>query len=284
MNEAERRRFAERKVFRPMATTCVLIVITLFPMCSLVSLMSLLSPRNTALLLLAARVYEAVALFAFFELLLCSMGNPEEAIQTMEQQEPFKIYGMPPLCCCYPCVPRLRMTRDRFMFARTLVLQYCVVGPLSYLFQALNSGYVPLLGGAEPENLLARHFMHNGLKIASTLLCFWGLMQLYVATREQLQDLNTTRKFALIKAMLVLTEMVNLGVTFAKTKMDLSDDPVYTEEVMANAWIQMTTCLLIAPLACLLPSAFPESDLAWLEARALLWPQELSKQRIHQVL
>merc|ERR1719191_1778875 len=123
----------------------------LFPIISFASFASLIAPRNTVLMLVIARTYEAIALFSFFELLVCMMGNPEEAVSQMEEQEPFKIYGMPPLCCCYCIVPKLVMNRDRFILARNFVLQYCVVGPLACLLRAWNDGYVPVVGAKEPR-------------------------------------------------------------------------------------------------------------------------------------
>jgi len=271
LSEGERRRATERKIFRPLATTCIFYVVMLFPLISLTSFLTLLAPRNTVLLLVVARTYEAFALFAFFELLLCLMGDPEEAIAEMEQQEPFRIYGVPPLCCCVCVAPAMTMNRDRFIFARNLVLQYCVVGPLSYLISAWNSGYVPWTGMHEPRQWLARHLVSHGLKILSTLLCFWGLFQLYRATQFRLHNLETTRKFALIKVMLILVEVVHLAVSMANKYVDFSDDPVYDDEIMANAWIHMTTCVVVAPLACLVPASFPVKDLEYLDSRSRLW-------------
>jgi len=269
--EGERRRVEERKVFRPKITTSIIYVVLLFPVISFMSFMSCVAPRNTVLLLVVARSYEAIAMFAFFELLVCMMGDPEEAVTQMEQQEPFKIYGMPPLFCFYPCVPKMTMNRDRFIIARNLVLQYCFFGPLTYLSHAWNNGYVPWFGSREPKQWVARHLVGHGAKLLSTLLCFWGLFQLYKATHFRLHELETTKKFALIKIMLILCEAINLAMYVAKKFYDFSDDPVYNEEVMVNAWIQMATCVLIVPLACCLPSAFPVADLEFLDSEKRLW-------------
>lgn len=269
--EGERRRGEERKVFLPKFTTSTICVVLLFPMISFCSFMACVAPRNTVLLLVIARSYEAIAMFAFFELLMCMMGDPEEAVAEMERQEPFKIYGMPPLFCCYCCVPKMTMNRDRFIVARNLVLQYCFFGPLTYLLHAWNSGYVPWVGIREPKQWVARHLVGHGAKLSSTLLCFWGLFQLYRATHFRLHHLETTRKFALIKLMLVLCEVVNLAMYIATKYYDFSDDPVYTDEVMTQAWIQMATCVLVVPLALFLPSAFPVKDLESLHSEQRLW-------------
>jgi len=271
MAEGERRRERERKVFRPKATNCIIYVILLFPVISFTSCMALIAPRNSVLLLIVARTYEAIALFAFFELLVCMMGDPEEAVSQMEREEPFRIYGMPPLCCCYCFVPRMTMNRNRFLVARNLVLQYCVVAPLATLLNAWNNGYVPWDGSREPKQVVAGLLVSRGAKVASTLLCFWGLFQLYKATHFRLEQLETTKKFALIKIMLVLCEAVHLVKYIASQYYDFSDDTVYTDEVMVDAWGQMGTCLLLAPLACFVPAAFPVKDLDFLDERLQLW-------------
>lgn len=275
--EGERRRVEEKKVFRPKVTTSIIYVILLFPMISFTSFAACIAPRNTVLLLVIARAYEAIALYAFFELLVSLMGDPEDAVAEMEKQEPFKIYGMPPLFCCYCCVPKMTMNRDRFITARNLVLQYCVVGPLTYLLHAWNDGYVPWFGIREPKQWVARHLVGHGAKIMSTLLCFWGLMQLYMATHFLLHEVGTTKKFTLIKLMLVLCELVHLTMYVAEKYYDFSDDPVYTDEVMTHAWIQMATCVLVMPMAMILPSAFPVKDLEFLDRHGRLWHSTSAK-------
>jgi len=269
--EGDRRRIEQRKVFRPKATTSTVYVVLLFPVISLMSFLACIAPRNTVLLLVIARSYEAIAMYAFFELLVCMMGDPEEAVAEMEKQEPFKIYGMPPLFCCYPCVPRMTMNRDRFIVARNLVLQYCFFGPMTYLVHAWNDGYVPWVGIREPKQWAARHLVGHGAKLISTLLCFWGLFQLYRATHFRLRDLETTKKFAIIKVMLILCEVVHLAMYAMKKYYDFSDDPVYTDEIMTNAWIQMATCVLVVPLTLCLPPAFPVKDWETLDRNHRLW-------------
>lgn len=257
----EELRVASVKVFRPEASTASATIVLLFPTVSLTCLFSLMGPRNTVLMMLAWKVWEGLSLFAFFRLLVSLMGNPEEAVAQMEREEPFKLYGVPPLCCFYPCVPRIVMNRDRFVFARNLVVQYCFIGPFAFICHAWNSGYVPWLGIKQPDTWLKRHILGLSVKIVSTMLCFWGLFQLYMATRSRLNGYNTTLKFALIKGMLVLVEFVDVLMHTWTNGYNYSDDPAYSDAVVLNSWTQMIICVLVVPFSVLALYAFPVSDI-----------------------
>mmetsp|Transcript_21263 Transcript_21263/g.53528 ORF Transcript_21263/g.53528 Transcript_21263/m.53528 type:complete len:329 (+) Transcript_21263:374-1360(+) len=228
-------------------------------------------PRLALGALLAAEVWEAVALAAFAEALVALLGGAEEAVKVLAGEAPAGMFGsrnrwcVPPCCCLVPLAPCSLIRAggvapfegSLLRRLRRMVEQYCYVAPLA---AGMAMG-AHLLSPPELSSLLVH--TSEAAQSASLLVCLQALFVLYRATKHALAPFHTTAKFLGIKAMLLLS-LLQRVLVLALARHGLFGDGhsvLYTPAVMATRLQAFLLAWELPVLQLLVNRAFPLSDL-----------------------
>eukprot|EP00873_Tetraselmis_striata_P034117 jgi/Tetstr1/454381/TSEL_041288.t1 len=189
-------------------------------------------PRLALGALLAAEVWEAVALAAFAEALVALLGGAEEAVKVLAGEAPAGMFGSRNRCTATwrPSPPAWQLGAH-------------------------------LLSPPELSSLLVH--TSEAAQSASLLVCLQALFVLYRATKHALAPFHTTAKFLGIKAMLLLS-LLQRVLVLALARHGLFGDGhsvLYTPAVMATRLQAFLLAWELPVLQLLVNRAFPLSDL-----------------------
>eukprot|EP00916_Digyalum_oweni_P014338 GHVL01023567.1.p1 GENE.GHVL01023567.1~~GHVL01023567.1.p1 ORF type:complete len:438 (+),score=40.97 GHVL01023567.1:67-1380(+) len=235
-------------VFSTKQTRLTLQILCLFPILALCSWGALINIRQAMLLDVLKHLYEMVTLFWFWDLVVTILGGAEPALEVLIQRPPFKIYGVPPILCFRPFVKCRSFTKKDFKITKLLVAQYAYIGPAIALTDTLNETYFPYL-----------HFM----RMISGIVCMWGVVIIFTASRIALYEFRVTLKFISVKC----TVLVMNALTLLIHQVVPGIDDVYDQEVMADAWTNFMYCVMTLLLMSIAYVAYPPSDISLREKR-----------------
>jgi hypothetical protein len=244
----------------------------------------LADPRTLALWELVEIQYEALTLMTFGAVLftLVSLESRrllgdegknlvagERVIVALARSGPRKHFAVPPLGCWFAsCCREHDLTARQLLRIMRLIRQFVVIAPVTSVFWlwtalAMNSVTATAL----------RLYVKAVLKI-STIVAVYGLFVTYGATKDLLHNWNTTKKFFVLKAPLLLIVLQDLivsavidavsggGVLCGVHATFLWPEAVH--ESLARFWSRWLTTIECIGLALLVTRAFPAEEIAML--------------------
>ncbi|XP_056135205.1 organic solute transporter subunit alpha-like [Lampris incognitus] len=105
-----------------------LIILGLFPVITIAAQLGMTVPRAAALVDLITSVYTGAALFAFFHLTVAYLGGEEEMLDRIQTVDSDLSVG--PCCCCFLCLPRIRINRRIYTVFRIGISQTIFLLPI----------------------------------------------------------------------------------------------------------------------------------------------------------
>jgi len=182
----------------------------------IVSLLVLLCPSASHFLRMVQKTYEGLILHKFgvlmFMLVLAESDlrrsssdnvhdqNCVEILQeTLAEDGPKKHFAALPLGCCFrPCLSEHNLSAGQLSFVYWLIQQFVLLMPIISVVQ------VYLFTVVEMRTWALFRKWTDVLVGASNLFCIYGLVILFLATKNLLRAWKTKRKFVAIKVVLVI--------------------------------------------------------------------------------
>eukprot|EP00736_Rhodelphis_marinus_P008328 Rmarinus@m.4250 len=238
-------------LFIPAHRIIVVIILFMAPLYAFTSYFAIWAPRISHVVELVHNFYEAIALAAFFFLMLYIMRGPVNGLKLMEETPPFKLRALPPFCCCAGCIREQRMDAPTLTLARWTVLQFVILKPMLYVFQIgleIN-GY----------NYADTATYFDGFNLLQTVICMYGLFMLYKAASPVLPEFGLGTKFVVIKAVIVIAALQGFILKVSIPERDC--DEIFSKEVEGEIWNNFLFCIEFCLIAVLGYKAFPVHEL-----------------------
>jgi len=252
------------------------------PVLGVSSFISLLCPRAYSLCKLLQLQSEALTLFFFGVILfillaeesfmLCSAearaagdGVGATILRALRAGGKKKHFGVPPFgCCLRPLMSPHNLTPQHLMLARWFFQQYAVVVVLGSIFSA----WCVLALELETWKVVVK--VVGILQKISGFVAIYGLMILYVATHDLLENWRTTSKFVAIKVVVLLCtfqEMImsiimeNVGPMQCIADIHEGIPEALMDVHRDHFWNMYLTSLESVIVAVLVMRAFPASEI-----------------------
>ncbi|CAK0853604.1 unnamed protein product, partial [Prorocentrum cordatum] len=185
---------------------------------AVLSMLTLLCPTPNRFLSIVQKTYEAFVLHKFgvfmfmmvlaeSELLRMESGRACEDTEIVKivqeglaKEGPKKHFGALPLGCCFrSCMSEHDLSSRHLFYVNWFIQQFVLLVP------ALAVVSVYLFGVLETRTFVKVMTVFHWTIAASNLVCIYGLVILFVATRPLLKRWNTKQKFIAIKVVLVIS-------------------------------------------------------------------------------
>lgn len=268
---------------QPVYKRATLIVIATPMVMSFFSLCCLFFPRATVVLELAQSVYEAVALYYFYTILVCMLGGHDKMVEVLGTLPPKNYYSVPVfrIFCC--CVSPFKFTPRINAKLKTCVLQICFIRPLMLLVAVLL-----LASGKYEDGVIAAS---NGyifvaiINAISLLVTMFALLVIFMATRQILASFTTTYKLLMIKLVFLLAILQNLLLSFLVRVKAITPNSIFSNPELAEQWLNWILVIELGLISLLFIKAFPETDFALIPKEGELHPAvalsaEASKEKL----
>ncbi|XP_071963036.1 organic solute transporter subunit alpha-like [Antedon mediterranea] len=178
----------------------LLCILGIYPVLSGTSLIALYVPAAHLLCSFTGSIFFSVAMFQFLMLVFDFYGGKMYVIEVLKDQK--LPLASPPLTCCCPCLPKMDVNEKNLRWVKRLVLQVAFVRPIALFVASVlwaNGSYRPKLAFDEA-------FLYIQLiSFSSTFIAIYGIVMIFRASREPLQDFRITPKFLAIQIALILT-------------------------------------------------------------------------------
>jgi len=248
---------------------CVIAASPLYVSC--LKLLAVLAPRFWHPAFVCITIYEVIAFWLLFRLLLGFIDESEEAVlNVLSRFPPIRPWAVPPFFCgliSAPCTtPRVPCQWD-LQVCKALLLQFSLLAPAVSLSEMLadNERSARMLGL---------------LEIGSLLLAVYALFVTMNMTHVVLQERRLHHKFWSLKGTIMLNMFVFRIASIVAPKPMRINDLCFSNNALAAARACAATNILLIPIAALVCYAYPKTDLdknaeteAMLSSQPDLWPQ-----------
>eukprot|EP00047_Mylnosiga_fluctuans_P006106 m.244864 g.244864 ORF g.244864 m.244864 type:complete len:272 (+) comp14550_c0_seq1:210-1025(+) len=237
-------------------------ILNMVPSLALTSLMSLFFPRAAPLFTILRSIVEASSIYAYVALLIDRLGGMDKAVHDLVNlhEEPKKFLATPPFCCCCkPCCPTIRMSRQLLDRCKSFATQACYTIPtLSYIVLWVE------LEQAQDTNDFYDYIIIvlKCLEVAAVMLAFYGMMILFFASKQLISQYNPGRKMLAIKLVLFVSTVQSIILEFTVGKVDdTGDNDLFASEYKITGWTSLLLCIESVPLAWIMRWSYPPREL-----------------------
>jgi hypothetical protein len=257
---------------------------------AVLSMLTLLCPSPNRFLSIVQKTVEAFVLHKFgvfmfmmvlaeSELLRMESGRAcednNDDIQVMQeglaQDGPKKHFGAPPLGCCFrSCMSAHDLSSRHLHYIYWLIQQFVLLVP------AVAVVSVYLFGVIETTTFIRVSGFFHWIVAASNIVCVYGLVVLFLATRRLLKRWNTKQKFIAIKVVLVISIWQDMLIEaivshaiedsgscfqYAGWNLALDDNTELWMNMEIHFYCAWALTLEMIPVALLMRSAFAVDEL-----------------------
>ncbi|KAJ8045555.1 Organic solute transporter subunit alpha [Holothuria leucospilota] len=192
--------YLDRKIPASRRKVRLLIVLGIFPFISTCALLALYMPKSHLITTFTSTIYFSLAIYQFLGLIFDYYGGKVALLELLKDKT-IPLAGPPLTCCCYCCIPPLRMTPRNLRIVKWLVLQVTIVRPV-VLFIGLvtwaDGSYVPGNLTFKSINLYVQL-----ISLGSTLVALWGVIMFVRVSRGPLAKYRVTPKFLIVQICLI---------------------------------------------------------------------------------
>lgn len=190
-----------------------LIVLSVYPVISTVSLLAVFLPRSAVLCDAISSVYLSIVVWRFGNSIPRYFGGREQMVRELSNHD--VSFRTPPCCCCCFCLQTKKFSRSILFWIRASITQFIIVRPIVMSLAAIL--WADDLYDTGAINPRGSYLYINIVNVVSTLFAMYGLALMLNASRKYLATTLVVGKFLLLQMVIVLTSLQNLIFTALST-------------------------------------------------------------------
>jgi hypothetical protein len=225
------------------------------PLSMALNFFTVLSPPSRDVLYMVSTFWESIAIWSFLCLIMSFLGHSRyDQLKTLEQEEPCKMWAVPP-CCCIWCFWQQHMIPRAATSSDLWIVHACL-----YQFMVINliCGLADISHGV-PAPLIVL------IRVSSFLSALYGLLALLKAASATLVGKRTHAKLWLLKGLIVMCMILHR----VGERLEMEKHPPGGGIILTSAW--STVCII--PFAFFFNFAYSIDDLTGANCKALGVPE-----------